>query len=180
MEFKHFAVSGPIEIIPRTIGDARGCFFESYSYRLFAENGINVSFVQDNQSVSQRGVLRGLHFQKPPFAQAKLVRVVAGRALDVAVDIRKNSPTYGQYVSCELNTEKNNLFYVPEGFAHGFAALEDNTVFLYKCSDYYHPAAEGGIFWNDPGLNINWNLTDPIISPKDQVQPFLADFNSPF
>lgn len=180
MEFKFSPIAGPVEIIPRTFGDARGCFFESYSYRVFAENGIATEFVQDNQSVSQRGVLRGLHFQKPPYAQAKLVRVATGRALDIAVDIRKNSPTYGQHVACELDAEKNNMFYIPAGFAHGFAALADDTIFLYKCSNYYHPAAEGGIFWNDPALDINWNLPEPLVSPKDLVLPFLKDLDSPF
>ena len=180
MEFKHFSNNGPVEIIPRKMGDSRGFFFESYSHRIFADNGITTKFVQDNQSLSQRGVLRGLHFQKPPYAQAKLVRVVAGRALDVAVDIRKNSPTFGQYISCELDAEKNNMFYIPEGFAHGFAALEDNTIFLYKCSNYYNAASEGGLLWNDPALGINWGLSSPIISAKDQVQPVIKELDTPF
>jgi dTDP-4-dehydrorhamnose 3,5-epimerase len=180
MEFKRFPMEGPVEIIPRRFGDARGYFFESYSYRVFAENGITTEFVQDNQSISQKGVLRGLHFQQPPYAQAKLVRVAVGRVLDIAVDIRKNSPTYGQHITCELDAEKNNMFYVPEGFAHGFAALTDNTIFLYKCSNYYHPAAEGGLLWNDPALGINWGVTDAIISPKDVALPTLQELNSPF
>lgn len=180
MEFRHFPIEGLVEIILRRFGDARGYFFESYSYRVFAEHGVTTEFVQDNQSVSERGVLRGLHFQRPPYAQAKLVRVTAGRALDVAVDIRKNSPTYGRHVTCELDAEKNNLFLVPAGFAHGFAALEDNTVFLYKCSNYYHPASEGGLLWNDPALGINWQLPDPLLSPKDLVLPLLQNLDSPF
>ncbi|QMU30599.1 dTDP-4-dehydrorhamnose 3,5-epimerase [Adhaeribacter radiodurans] len=180
MEFKRFLMDGPVEIIPRRFGDARGYFFESYSYRVFAENGISTEFVQDNQSVSQRGVLRGLHFQKPPYAQAKLVRVAAGRALDIAVDIRKNSPTYGQHIACELDAEKNNMFFIPEGFAHGFAALTDNTIFMYKCSHYYNPAAEGGLLWNDPALGINWELTEPILSPKDIILPKLQELDSGF
>lgn len=180
MEFKYFPIAGLVEIIPRKVGDSRGYFLESYSYRIFSENGVTSKFVQDNQSLSQRGVLRGLHFQKPPHAQAKLVRVVTGRALDVAVDIRRNSPTYGQYITCELDAVKNNMFYIPEGFAHGFAALEDNTLFLYKCSEYYYPTYEGGLSWNDPTININWGLTDPIISNKDQVLPLLQEFDSPF
>lgn len=180
MEFKKFAVEGVYEILPRKFGDARGYFFESYSYKIFAEAGIDVIFVQDNQSFSQKGVLRGLHFQKPPYAQGKLVRVASGKALDVVVDIRKHSPTYGQHVTCLLDTEKCNMFYIPPGFAHGFVALEDNTTFLYKCTEYYHPAAEGGLFWNDPELNINWNITEPLISAKDQVLPTLAALDSPF
>lgn len=180
MEFKNFSINGLVEIIPRKLGDARGFFFESYSYHIFAKNGITTEFLQDNQSISQRGVLRGLHFQKPPYAQAKLVRVATGRALDVAVDIRKNSPTYGRYIACELDAERNNMFYIPEGFAHGFAALEDNTIFLYKCSNYYQPASEGGLLWNDPNLEINWQLTEPVISPKDQALPRLKEFATPF
>ncbi|MGV3586521.1 MAG: dTDP-4-dehydrorhamnose 3,5-epimerase [Adhaeribacter sp.] len=180
MEFKRFAIAGLVEIIPRKFGDARGYFFESYSYKVFAEAGIDVTFVQDNQSLSQKGVLRGLHFQRPPHAQGKLLRVTAGRALDVVVDIRKNSPTYGQHQTCLLTTEQHNLFYVPPGFAHGFVALEDNTTFLYKCTDYYYPAAEGGIMWNDSALNINWNIQAPLVSGKDAVLPMFADFDSPF
>ncbi|WP_026462009.1 dTDP-4-dehydrorhamnose 3,5-epimerase [Adhaeribacter aquaticus] len=180
MEFKRYPIEGIIEIIPRKFGDPRGYFFESYSQKVFAEAGIDVTFVQDNESFSQKGVLRGLHFQKPPYAQGKLVRVSRGSALDVAVDIRKDSPTYGQHVTCLLNTEQNNMFYVPEGFAHGFVALEDNTTFLYKCTNYYHPASEGGIIWNDPALGINWNITDPLVSAKDQILPTLAKLNSPF
>ena len=180
MEFKRFEIEGLVEIIPRKFGDARGFFFESYSYKVFAEAGIDVIFVQDNQSFSQKGVLRGLHFQRPPHAQGKLVRVTSGSALDVAVDIRKNSPTYGQHVTCLLDTLQHNMFYVPPGFAHGFVALEDNTTFLYKCTDYYHPASEGGIMWSDPDLNIDWNILEPLVSAKDEVLPDLADFNSPF
>jgi dTDP-4-dehydrorhamnose 3,5-epimerase len=180
MEFIKFPIEGVLEIIPRKFGDARGYFFESYSQQVFAEAGIDVTFVQDNESFSQKGVLRGLHFQKPPYAQGKLVRVSSGRALDVAVDIRKNSPTYGQHITCLLDTVRNNLFYIPPGFAHGFVALEDNTTFLYKCTHYYNPAAEGGLIWNDPDLNINWNISDPLISAKDQVLPRLAEFESPF
>ena len=180
MEFKKFAIAGLVEIIPRKFGDARGYFFESYSYKVFAEAGIDVNFVQDNQSLSQKGVLRGLHFQRPPHAQGKLVRVASGSALDVVVDIRKNSPTYGQHQTCLLTTEQHNMFYVPPGFAHGFVALEDNTTFLYKCTDYYYPASEGGIMWNDPGLNIDWNIKEPLVSAKDAVLPRFADFDSPF
>ncbi|UYZ62688.1 dTDP-4-dehydrorhamnose 3,5-epimerase [Hymenobacter weizhouensis] len=180
MEIKHHALAGVIEFTPRVFGDARGAFFESFSEKIMREAGADVPWVQDNQSRSMRGVLRGLHFQCPPHAQAKLVRVAQGRALDVVVDIRRNSPTYGQHVAVELDATRFNMLYVPTGFAHGFAALEDDTLFLYKCSNYYQPSAEGGLYWNDPQLGIDWGLTDPIISPKDQVLPQLAEFDSPF
>lgn len=180
MEFKRFEIEGLVEIIPRKFGDPRGFFFESYSYKVFAEAGIDVTFVQDNQSLSQKSVLRGLHFQRPPHAQGKLVRVTSGSVLDVVVDIRKNSPTYGQHQTCLLTSDQHNIFYVPPGFAHGFVALEDNTNFLYKCTDYYFPAAEGGVIWNDPDLNINWNIAEPLVSAKDAVLPTFANFVSPF
>jgi dTDP-4-dehydrorhamnose 3,5-epimerase len=180
MEFKYHEPAGIVEIIPRKFGDPRGFFFESYSHKVFKDAGIAVSFVQDNQSVSQKGVLRGLHFQRPPYAQGKLVRVTSGSVLDIAVDIRKDSATYGQHAACVLDTNRHNMLYIPSGFAHGFVALEDNTTFLYKCTDYYHPASEGGIIWNDPDLNIDWNWEDPLISVKDQVLPRFADFSSPF
>jgi dTDP-4-dehydrorhamnose 3,5-epimerase len=136
--------------------------------------------VQDNQSSSARGVLRGLHFQRPPHAQAKLVRVAQGRALDVIVDLRRDSATYGQHMAVELDAQRYNMLYVPIGFAHGFVALEDHTLFLYKCSDYYQPSAEGGLRWNDPTLNINWGIDHPNVSDKDQVLPLLENFDSPF
>ena len=180
MEFKYFDLPGVVEITPRVFGDARGAFFESFSAKRMAEAGIIGDWVQDNQSRSDRGVVRGLHFQNPPHAQAKLVRVAAGRALDIIVDLRKASPTYGQHLAVELDAERYNMLYVPIGFAHGFTALEDNTLFLYKCTDYYAPHAEGGILWNDPQLNINWSVTNPTVSPKDQVLPTLAEFDSPF
>jgi len=180
MEFKYFDVEGVVEVLPRVFGDARGAFFESFSAEKMAAAGIVGDWVQDNQSRSDRGVVRGLHFQAPPFAQAKLVRVAAGRALDVIVDIRKGSPTYGQHVAVELDAKRYNMFYVPVGFAHGFTALEDNTLFLYKCTNYYSPQSEGGLRWNDPALGINWGVTDATVSPKDQVLPLLQDFVSPF
>ncbi|SNC76029.1 dTDP-4-dehydrorhamnose 3,5-epimerase [Hymenobacter gelipurpurascens] len=180
MEIKHHALAGVVEFTPRVFGDARGAFFESFSAKTMRDAGVDVEWVQDNQSRSMRGVLRGLHFQKPPYAQAKLVRVAQGRALDVVVDIRRESPTYGQHVCVELDATRFNMLYIPEGFAHGFAALEDDTLFLYKCSNYYQPSSEGGILWNDPALAINWQLTDPVISPKDAVQPLLQDMQSPF
>lgn len=180
MEFIHFDIPGVVEIRPRVFGDARGAFFESFSAEKMAAAGIVGNWVQDNQSRSDRGVVRGLHFQKPPHAQAKLVRVAAGRALDVIVDIRRDSPTYGRHLSVVLDAERFNMLYVPVGFAHGFTALEDGTLFLYKCTGYYAPQSEGGLLWNDPALNIDWGVDTPTISAKDQVLPTLADFNSPF
>ena len=180
MEFNYFDIKGVVEILPRVFGDARGAFFESFSTQKMEEAGIQGDWVQDNQSRSDRGVVRGLHFQRPPFAQAKLVRVAAGRARDVVVDIRRDSPTYGRHVSVVLDAERYNMLYVPVGFAHGFTALEDNTLFLYKCTNYYAPQAEGGLLWNDPALAINWGVDNPVISAKDQVLPTLAQFDSPF
>ncbi|QNE40881.1 dTDP-4-dehydrorhamnose 3,5-epimerase [Hymenobacter sp. NBH84] len=180
MEFKYFNIADVVEVLPRVFGDARGAFFESFSAEKMTAAGITGDWVQDNQSRSDRGVVRGLHFQAPPFAQAKLVRVASGRALDVIVDIRKGSPTYGQHVAVELDAERYNMFYVPVGFAHGFTALEDNTLFLYKCTNYYAPQAEGGLRWNDPALGIDWGVTDATVSVKDQVLPLLKDFVSPF
>lgn len=181
MEVKKFAIDGLIEFTPRLFGDPRGVFFESFSARLMAEAGADEAWVQDNQSKSQRGVLRGLHFQRPPHAQAKLVRLAQGRVLDVAVDLRRSSPTFGQHQVVELSAERGNMFYIPVGFAHGFLALEDDTLFLYKCSDYYAPPAEGGLRWDDPDLGINWGTeVAPLVSPKDAVLPRLSEFESPF
>ena len=173
MQFKNTFIDGLIEIIPRAFADERGIFFESYHKELFASNGVPFNFVQDNQSFSKKGVLRGLHFQKTPFAQGKLVRVVTGKALDVAVDLRESSPTFGQYATFVLSSEINNMVYVPEGFAHGFLALED-TILQYKCTNIYNKAAEGGIIWNDPKLNIDWGIAQPIVSQKDKELPTLA------
>ncbi len=175
MQFKQTRIKGLIEIIPRLFEDERGVFFESYQQKAFAEHGIPFHFVQDNQSFSHKGVLRGLHFQKPPFSQGKLVRVITGKALDVAVDLREDSPTFGQHELFVLDADFNNMVYVPEGFAHGFLALED-TILQYKCTNYYHKASEGGVHWNDPQLNIAWNIDHPIVSEKDQVLPVLEQF----
>lgn len=180
MEHKTFHIDGLIEFLPRVFKDDRGSFLETFSMRWFEPFGIQPEFVQDNQSVSKKGVLRGLHFQKPPYAQAKLVRVTSGKALDVAVDIRRESPTYGQHVTCVLDAEHHNLFYIPEGFAHGFVALEENTTFLYKCTNYYNPSSEGGLLWNDPALAIDWGVSEPLVSPKDEVLALLQQFDSPF
>lgn len=180
MDHKLFSIEGVVEFQPRVFRDERGYFLETFSQKWFEPLDVTPVFVQDNQSVSAKGVLRGLHFQKPPHAQAKLVRVSSGRALDIAVDLRRNSPTFGQHVACILDAEKHNLFYIPEGFAHGFMALEDNTTFLYKCTDFYAPETEGGILWNDPALSIDWGIAEPLVSPKDEVLPLLQDFSSPF
>ena len=165
---------------PRVFEDHRGYFFESYNKEAFLRNGIDQNFVQDNESKSAKGVLRGLHFQKPPFAQGKLVRVMKGAVLDVAVDIRKNSPTYGQWASVELTQDNKWMYWVPPGFAHGFVTLEDNTVFFYKCTNVYNKESEGSILWNDPDLNIDWKVENPILSEKDEQSPLFKDFISPF
>ena len=156
-------------IKPKVFADPRGYFFESYNADSFNQHGITANFVQDNQSLSSTGVLRGLHFQAPPFDQGKLVRVITGAVLDVAVDIRKNSPTYGQHVSIELTEENKTMFYIPPGFAHGFLTLRDNTIFSYKCTNVYNKASEGCVLWNDQDLNINWNVSNPILSEKDLI-----------
>jgi dTDP-4-dehydrorhamnose 3,5-epimerase len=170
MEFKESFIKGLFEIQPRVFEDARGFFFESYNKETFAKNGLDFDFVQDNQSFSVKGVLRGLHFQKAPYAQGKLVRVVSGKVLDVVVDLRRNSPTFGRYEKFVLEAEKNNMVYVPEGFAHGFLTLED-AVFMYKCTNLYNKASESGLIWNDPTLNIDWGISEPNVSEKDLVLP---------
>lgn len=151
-------IEGVLIIEPRLFNDARGYFFESYNRKNYEEAGITADFVQDNESCSTRGVMRGLHFQRPPYAQAKLVRCVKGKVLDVAVDIRKGSPTYGQHVAVELSEENHRQFFIPRGFAHGFAVLSDTAVFQYKCDNYYHPEADGGISIQDDTLGIDWQM----------------------
>ena len=173
-------IDGLLVITPRVFRDDRGYFAETYSEERYREAGIIGSFVQDNQSLSQKGVLRGLHFQKPPFAQGKLVRVIKGSVLDVAVDIRKGSPTYGQYHAEILDEELQNQFWIPPGFAHGFLTLEDNTIFSYKCTQYYNKESEDANRWNDPDVHINWDVENPILSEKEQMASFLKDFESPF
>lgn len=165
---------------PAVFEDHRGYFFESYNKENFLRNGIDHNFVQDNESKSSKGVLRGLHFQEPPFAQGKLVRVMKGSVLDVAVDIRKNSPTYGKWASVELTQDNKWMYWVPPGFAHGFVTLEDNTVFFYKCTNVYNKNSEGSILWCDPDLNIDWKVENPILSDKDKTSPLFKDFVSPF
>ena len=167
-------------IEPSVFADDRGYFLESYSARELDKLGVHDVFVQDNESKSQRGVLRGLHFQNPPFAQAKLVRVVRGAVLDVAVDIRKNSPTYGQHVCVELSEQNKRMLYIPKGFAHGFLTLENDTIFSYKCSQFYNKEAEGSLLWNDETLAINWGTDNPILSDKDKIAPKFLDFQSHF
>jgi dTDP-4-dehydrorhamnose 3,5-epimerase len=171
-------IEGLYIIEPQVFGDERGYFFESFNAeRFLAQTGVEVTFVQDNESRSRRGVLRGLHFQKEPYAQAKLVRVVQGRVLDVAVDIRPDSPTFGRYVAVELSGENHRQLFIPKGFAHGYVVLEDDTVFQYKCDEFYHPASEGGIAWNDPQIGIEWPLTESeiILSDKDRKHPTLRE-----
>lgn len=168
-------------IEPTVFGDERGYFFESYNQKQWQEVlGQTQPFVQDNESMSEKGVLRGLHFQKSPFAQGKLVRVVNGSVLDVAVDLRKNSVTYGQHFKALLSQENKNQFYVPQGFAHGFLALENDTVFSYKCTNFYNKESEGGLMWDDPNLGIDWDFEEPILSEKDQDYIPFSDFYSPF
>lgn len=165
---------------PDVFEDTRGYFFESYNWEKFRDVGIFHNFVQDNESRSMKNVLRGLHFQKPPFAQGKLVRVMKGAVLDVAVDIRKNSPTYGQWDSIVLTDNNKWMYWIPPGFAHGFLTLEDHTVFFYKCTNNYSKASEGSIRWNDPDLNIVWNIDEPSLSEKDKVAPLFKELISPF
>jgi len=177
MNYIKTEIDGPVIIEPKVFGDHRGYFFESFSLRDFVENVGEVNFVQDNESFSaKRGVLRGLHFQKGEFAQAKLLRVVSGRVLDVAVDIRPESPTRGKYVSVELNALDKKMFFIPRGFAHGFLVLEDNTVFQYKCDNYYAPQSEGSYRWDDPTINVKWGIdpSEVILSDKDTKAPFFT------
>lgn len=176
-------ISGVLIIEPKVFGDDRGYFMESFNAREFAEKtGIDITFVQDNESKSRFGVLRGLHFQLPPFTQSKLVRVVKGKVIDVAVDIRKGSPTYGKYVACEMTEENKRQFFVPKGFAHGFCVLSEEAIFQYKCDEFYHPEAEGAIAWNDPDIAIQWPVEaeNVVLSEKDKHHPNLKDFDTPF
>ena len=170
-------IDGVVIIEPRVFTDARGYFFESYSERDFNSQVGEVKFIQDNESRSQYGVLRGLHYQKGEHSQAKLVRVVRGKVYDVAVDIRKSSPTFGKYVGVELSEDNHRQFFIPRGFAHGFAVISDIAVFQYKCDNFYAPQSEGAIMWNDPQLNIEWPIPADkvILSEKDQHHPLLKD-----
>ena len=177
MEVIKTAIEGLVIIEPKVFKDARGYFFESFSQREFEEKVRPINFVQDNESRSKRGVLRGLHFQKGKDAQSKLVRVVKGRVLDVAVDIRKGSPTFGKYVAVELTEDNHRQLFVPRGFAHGFSVLSEEAIFQYKCDNLYAPQAEGAIAWNDPEIGIDWGLPaeDVLLSAKDAAHPLLKD-----
>lgn len=176
------AIDGLFILEPRVFTDDRGYFFESFSQKNFEEQICKTVFVQDNESKSSYGVLRGLHFQKPPFAQSKLVRVVKGCVLDVAVDIRKGSPTFGQHVAVELNEENKRQFFISRGFAHGFTVLSDEVIFQYKCDNFYAPLHEGSLAWNDPALNIDWRLPldSVLLSAKDALNPLLKDMKCVF
>jgi len=182
-EIRDTTISGVFEIFPRVFEDSRGFFFESFREDWLLDKGVKSKWIQDNQSYSQKGTVRGLHFQTPPFAQAKLVRVVQGSVLDVVVDLRKDSPTFGDSFSTVLDSKRHNALYVPEGFAHGFSVLED-AIFVYKCSAYYHKESEGGIKWDDPALGIDWKLENPIISKKDEqwegMDRFMVKYNGGF
>ncbi len=167
-------------IEPDVFKDNRGYFYESYNEKRFFDAGLTMKFVQDNESMSQKDVVRGLHFQLPPYSQGKLIRVIQGEVMDVAVDLRKNSPTYGKHYSIVLSSENKLMFYIPEGFAHGFKTMKDNTIFSYKCTNLYNKASESGIIWNDDSLQIDWNIENPILSDKDKVNQRFEDFNSPF
>jgi dTDP-4-dehydrorhamnose 3,5-epimerase len=180
MQIKETNIDGLYIIQPKVFEDPRGYFFESYNKKAFSENGIDADFVQDNQSLSQKGVLRGLHFQNPPHAQGKLVSVTKGAVLDVAVDLRKGSVTYGKHFSIELNEQNKTMFWVPAGFAHGFLTLEDNTIFSYKCTNFYNKESEGCILWNDETLNIDWGPSYPQLSEKDKQGVLFSDFKSNF
>ena len=176
------AIPDVVIIEPKIFGDSRGYFFESFSEKNFVEKVTDTHFVQDNESKSCYGVVRGLHFQKPPYAQAKLIRVVKGRVLDVAVDIRKGSPTYGKHVAVELTEDNHRQSYIPAGFAHGFAVLSEEAVLQYKCDNYYAPQSEGAVAWDDPDLGIDWGISpsEVILSEKDSKHPRLKDIDSPF
>ena len=182
MKFTKTSIEGLVIIDPTVFGDNRGYFLESYNEKEFKEVIGKVSFVQDNESKSSKGVLRGLHFQKPPFAQAKLVRCIEGKVLDVVVDIRKNSKTYGQYFTTELSGENKKQVFIPRGFAHGFLVLSDSAIFAYKVDNTYAPEHDAGIRWNDPIVNIPWGLSesDVLVSKKDAQLPFFNEFDSPF
>lgn len=180
MQFETVDIPGLVIVKPNVFGDHRGYFFESYSKEIFIKNGILADFVQDNQSLSGKNILRGLHFQAPPHDQGKLVRVIQGAVFDVAVDIRRTSPTYGKHFGLEISAENKKQLWVPPGFAHGFVTLEEDTIFCYKCSGYYNKDSEGGLMWNDPALGIEWPVKTPSLSEKDALLASLTNFKSPF
>lgn len=180
MTIEHFDIEGPLLLQPRVFTDERGCFFESFNKDVFESMGLPTDFHQDNQSISHKGVIRGLHFQTPPWEQGKLVRVVTGRVVDIALDIRRNSSTFGKHIRVELSGLTQASLWIPPGFAHGFSVLEDNTVFMYKCTKPYHPASERGLLWNDPGLGIDWGIASPIVSEKDSHLQLFKNLQTPF
>ena len=182
MDYKETEIKGVYVIEPRVFNDARGYFFEAWKKAEFEEHVGKIDFMQDNESKSSYGVLRGLHYQKGEYAQAKLVRVIKGKVLDVAVDLRKSSPTFGKYVMVELSDENKRQFFIPRGFAHGFSVLSETAIFTYKCDNLYHPEADGGLLLSDPDLAIDWQIPEElrIISEKDTKHPLLRDFVSPF
>lgn len=173
-------LNGVLHIKPKVHQDHRGHFFESFRKDALKDFGVDLEFVQDNQSLSQKNILRGLHFQTPPNAQGKLVRVINGAVRDVVLDIRKSSSTFGQFKVFDLTEQNFEMLYVPPGFAHGFATLEDHTIFTYKCTDYYNPESEGGVLWSSPELEIPWGIADPVLSEKDKHLTSFSDFQSPF
>ena len=180
MIIKKTEIEGLLEIEPNVIQDGRGYFLESFRQNALQNIGVEAHFVQDNESASKKGVLRGLHFQAPPYEQGKLVRVIKGSVWDVAVDIRVGSPTFGKHCAILLSEQNKKQFWIPPGFAHGFLVLEDDTIFSYKCTGYYNKEAEGALRWNDPALGISWNFSDPILSEKDKIAPLLSELVSPF
>ncbi len=180
MELINTPLKDLVVLQPKVFADERGYFFESYSKAAFEKLGLTLNFVQDNQSLSGKGVLRGLHFQNNPFAQGKLVRVITGAVYDVAVDIRKNSPTYGKWFGIELTEENKTMMYIPEGFAHGFVTLKDQTIFSYKCTNVYNKASEDCLLWSDTDLRIDWKISDPILSEKDLLGKKFREFESLF
>jgi len=180
MNISELPISGLLVIQPAIFNDERGYFFESFQKKKFMESGINCDFVQDNESMSSKGVLRGLHLQSPPYEQGKLVRVIQGSVLDIAVDIRRHSPTFGKYHAITLSAANKLQFWIPPGFAHGFLALEDHTIFTYKCTNYYNRESERSIRWDDPDINIDWGIGSPLVSEKDNHAPLFRDFVSPF
>lgn len=182
MEVEKFSIEGVLLLTPRVFEDDRGYFYESFNQNQFDEIvGKPIKFCQDNQSFSKKDVLRGMHFQTPPFAQGKLVRVIQGSVLDVAVDLRADSPTYGQHVKVHLSAQNKKQFWIPEGFAHGFLTLEEGTVFNYKCTNFYHKESESSLNWNDPDLNIDWEINgEPLLSEKDSVPTTFKNYKSPF
>lgn len=182
MEVIKTPIEGLLVIEPKVFRDARGYFVETYNEQRYREAGVDATFVQDNQSCSSYGVVRGLHFQRPPYTQAKLVSCAVGRVLDVAVDLRKDSPTFGKWYSVELDAESHRQFFIPRGFAHGFSVLSEMAVFTYKCDNLYHPEADGGLLLSDPMLDIDWQVPEGkrILSDKDRNHPLLKDLNNPF